>query len=51
MRIVENLFSRRPDWDEGFARMARIEFFKEYSLLRKNLGREPTGRELRDFIG
>ena len=51
MRIVENLFGRRNDFDEGFARMARIEFFKEYHFLRKSLGREPTGRELRDFIG
>lgn len=53
MRLLENLFTRRShkEWDEGYSRMARVEFFREYTLLSKNLGREPTGRELRDFIG
>ena len=35
MRIVENLFTRHREIDEGFARMARIEYFKEYNFLRK----------------
>lgn len=36
--------------EEGLLRLARIEYTKEYEFLKKSLGREPTGRDVRPIL-
>lgn len=32
--------------EDAFLQMARVEYRKEYTFLKKTLGREPTGSEM-----
>jgi hypothetical protein len=38
------------DKEDAYLKMARVEYRDEYRSLSKSLGRNPTGREVKDII-